>query len=542
MRQDLRLLSLALFICFFQWADAQYFSLSDDFEGGVSNIQWAADNIVLDAFYPNPFPDAENPSATVLRYQDTGGQFANLRFTLGQNFNFTTGTSFSFKLYVPSDGITGSAPNQVSVKLQNGYVQEPWTSQSEIIRPIGLDTWQPLSFDFSSDDFQNFEALAPDPDERVDFNRIVVQLNGENNFNHVLAYIDDFQYDGLLGYDPADSESIYDELVWADEFDGAGPIDGSKWHHQTLLPTEEGWFNGEIQHYTDRELNSHQEDGSLFITVLQEPYTDQGLFRNYTSARLNSKFAFTYGRVEVRAKLPQGQGTWPAIWLLGKNIDEPGAYWAEEFGDTPWPACGEIDIMEHWTWNMNYVSSALHTPSSFGATVNVGGLHAPDIFEGWHVYGMEWTPDAIHFMIDGQVHYTYAPFIQDEATWPFDAEQYIIMNVAVQDFADFQSSSMEVDYVRVYQEGQPSSLEDSKELSFQLYPNPSSDYVRLEWPEEVQVQQLNVMDTQGRVVLRYDRTEVTRVLDVRSLAEGIYQLQGETADGRSIHRSLKVQR
>ena len=134
------------------------------------------------------------------------------------------------------------------------------------------------------------------------------------------------------------------------------------------------WYNGELQHYTDRIENSYVQNGHLYLVAKNETFTDQGVTKNYTSARLNSKFAFTYGRIEVRASLPIGEGTWPAIWMLGKNISEPGAYWETQgFGTTSWPACGEIDIMEHWGSDQDYVQSALHTPSSSGNTVNKGG-------------------------------------------------------------------------------------------------------------------------------------------------------------------------
>ena len=164
---------------------------------------------------------------------------------------------------------------------------------------------------------------------------------------------------------------VYDTLVWADEFNGTGGVDTSKWWHQTVLPNAgQSWWNGEIQHYTDRDTNSYQQNGALYLTALKESYTDQNVTKDYTSARLNSKFAFTYGRVEVRAQLPAGVGTWPAIWLLGQNITEVGAYWyTQGYGTTGWPACGEIDVMEHWGHNQDYVSSAMHTPSSFGNTL-----------------------------------------------------------------------------------------------------------------------------------------------------------------------------
>ena len=107
---------------------------------------------------------------------------------------------------------------------------------------------------------------------------------------------------------------------------GPQAIDADKWFHQTRLPDGNAWFNGEVQHYTDRLDNSYVSDGTLKIVAKKETFTDQNRTKQYTSARLNSKYAFTYGRVEVRAKLPEGAGTWPAIWMLGKNINENGGY------------------------------------------------------------------------------------------------------------------------------------------------------------------------------------------------------------------------
>ena len=153
-------------------------------------------------------------------------------------------------------------------------------------------------------------------------------------------------------------------------------IDSNKWFHQTLLPNGSSWFNGEQQHYTDRTENSYVSNGTLKIVAKKESYRDQNVTKNYTSARLNSKYAFQYGTVEVRAKLPSGVGTWPAIWMLGKNINESGAYWETQgFGTTSWPASGEIDIMEHWGRNENFVQSAMHTPSSSGNTETVSYTH-----------------------------------------------------------------------------------------------------------------------------------------------------------------------
>ena len=207
----------------------------------------------------------------------------------------------------------------------------------------------------------------------------------------------------------AASDSPFTELVWSDEFDGSGPIDAAKWHHQTQLPDGVNWFNGELQHYTNRLENSFVENGTLHIVAKKEVFTDQGQTKQFTSARLNSKFAFTYGRVEVKAKLPEGVGTWPAIWMLGKNISEPGAYWQlQGHGTTGWPACGEVDIMEHWGTNQDFVQSAMHTPSSFGDTEDLGGTFIADVSNEYHIYEMEWNEDQFEFSVDGIVHYVYA--------------------------------------------------------------------------------------------------------------------------------------
>ena len=252
---------------------------------------------------------------------------------------------------------------------------------------------------------------------------------------------------------------VYSDLVWSDEFNTNGAVNPSNWHHQTQLPAGGSWFNGEVQHYTNQIANSYVNAGFLNIKAIKDPFTDQGVTKQYTSARLNSKFAFLYGRVDVRAKIPVTQGTWPAIWLLGKNVNEDGGFFDAQFGTTDWPACGEIDMMEHGiTSNQptNYVQSALHTPSSFGNTMNIGGIIATDLVNNFHVYSMNWSPFQITFLLDGVAYYTYNPAVKNASNWPFNAEQYILLNIAMGGIAgtipaNFTEASMEVDYVRVYQ-------------------------------------------------------------------------------------------
>ena len=244
-----------------------------------------------------------------------------------------------------------------------------------------------------------------------------------------------------------------EELVWSDEFNIDGAIDSDKWFHQTQLPAGGGWYNNEAQHYTNRLENSYVSGGNLNLVAIKETFTDQGRTKEYTSARLNSKVAFQYGRMEIRAKLPTGAGTWPAIWMLGKNINEDGGYWDNNgYGTTPWPACGEIDIMEHWGNNQNYVSSAMHTPSSYGGTINHGGRYLSTASTAFHVYELDWNAQRMVFSVDGIVHYTYNPSTKDADTWPFDAEQYFLLNVAIEaGGANITQTAMEIDYIRVYQ-------------------------------------------------------------------------------------------
>lgn len=253
-----------------------------------------------------------------------------------------------------------------------------------------------------------------------------------------------------------ETEFVYDNLVWSDEFDDTS-LNTDNWFHQTIGPNGGKWYNNELQHYTNSNTNSYVSDGYLHIVAKKETKVQNSVSLDYTSARLNSKFSFTYGRIDVKAKLPEGNGTWPAIWTLGKNINEFGAYWhTQGFGTTGWPACGEIDIMEHGLHSTNEVSSALHTPSSSGNTVNTAKKTLTNVSENFHIYSMIWTQAEITFLIDDITFYTYNPTVKNNSTWPFDSEQFILLNVAIGGYSgtpdsNFSESAMIIDYVRVFQ-------------------------------------------------------------------------------------------
>lgn len=203
-------------------------------------------------------------------------------------------------------------------------------------------------------------------------------------------------------------------LVWSDEFDGTGLPDGTRWDYEVGVVR-----NNERQYYTRSRLqNARVEDGSLVIEAHKEPYEGAA----YTSASLTSRQSWTYGRIEVRAKLPKGRGTWPAIWTLGTNIRNVG-----------WPACGEIDIMEHVGFDPGRIHANIHTTAyNHVRRTNKGNsIVVPRPDEEFHVYSVVWTPDAIEASVDGQRYFTFAKESGGDAVWPFDKPQYLILNLAI---------------------------------------------------------------------------------------------------------------
>lgn len=393
--------------------------------------------------------------------------------------------------------------HSITIKLENG--ENPDVEVTQTISGSSQNNWTALSFDFSN---ATYTSNGTSIDATGTYNRLTIFIDlGVNTSG---TYLIDTINDGSEVTDPNEIDIIYTDLVWADEFDTNGAIDAAKWHHQTQLPQGGSWYNGEVQHYTNRIENSSVNNGFLDITAIKESFTDQGQTKQYTSARLNSKFAFTYGRVDVRAKLPFGDGTWPAIWTLGKNINEDGGYWDNQYGTVGWPACGELDIMEHGLHPTNQVSVAIHTPSSYGGTVNTSIQTLADVANNFHVYSMNWSPDQITFLIDGVGFYTYNPAVKNDDTWPFYLEQYLLLNIAMGGNGgaidpNFSQSSMVIDYVRVYQ-NTTASTEDVFANKFSVYPNPSSDVLNIRTNEPID--KVELYNTIGQLIVAKKTTNV----------------------------------
>ncbi|MDN3655280.1 family 16 glycosylhydrolase [Ferruginibacter paludis] len=228
------------------------------------------------------------------------------------------------------------------------------------------------------------------------------------------------------------------KLVWSEEFDKDGAPDPAKWGYD-IGTGNNGWGNSELEYYTDRSKNAVVEGGVLKINALKENYNGSA----YTSARLLSKdkFAFTYGKVEVRAKLPAGAGTWPAIWMLGSDIATNG-----------WPGCGEIDIMEHLGRTENTIYGTLHYPGHSGGSADGHTTVITDATKAFHIYTLEWTASAVKIYADGVLYHTTI----NSGSLPFNHDFFLILNVAMGGGfggsvdPSFTNGTMEVDYIRVY--------------------------------------------------------------------------------------------
>ncbi|QKG55797.1 glycoside hydrolase family 16 protein [Hymenobacter sp. BRD128] len=239
----------------------------------------------------------------------------------------------------------------------------------------------------------------------------------------------------------------YTELMWSDEFNGSGPVDATKWMYDT---GGGGWGNQELETYTTSTNNVFQNSGNLIIQANKEPSGSPA----YTSGRVltKGKQNFQYGRIDVRAKLPQGQGVWPAIWMLGSDIDQNN-----------WPKCGEIDIMELRGQNPTEILTTMHYADNSGNHQQSGIDHIklPDgssFANDFHTYSVVRSKDQIRFYLDGALYYSFTSGTVGSNPYPFNNNFFVVLNVAVGgNFLGNPNGStvfpqqMQVDYVRYYQ-------------------------------------------------------------------------------------------
>ncbi len=237
------------------------------------------------------------------------------------------------------------------------------------------------------------------------------------------------------------------KLVWSDEFNYNGLPDASKWNYD-VGTGDWGWGNNELQYYTKDSIgNARVQNGLLIIELKKQTIAD----KKYSSARLVSKGKgdWIYGRIDVRAKLPKGLGTWPAIWMLGST--------------TPlkWPDDGEIDIMEHVGYNPGVVHATVHTKSFNHIIGNqkTNTISVPDFDSNFHIYSVIWNRDSVNILLDHKSYYTFKNNGTGKAAWPFDEPMHLLLNLAYggnwggKEGIDESTlpAFMVIDYVRVYQ-------------------------------------------------------------------------------------------
>lgn len=246
------------------------------------------------------------------------------------------------------------------------------------------------------------------------------------------------------------SETNYNKerkLVWSDEFNYSGIPETENWDYEL------GYIrNKELQYYTNRKENVRVEDGFLVIEARNDSLQKDGKTHPVTSASLmtRNKAEWQYGRIEVKAKIPSSLGTWPAIWMLGTNIKQVG-----------WPACGEIDIMEHVGFDPDKIHTNVHT-KAYNHSIGTNKGQATELnkpYENFHVYAIDWDQKKIDFFIDENKVFTFKNEGKGIEEWPFDQPFYLILNLAIggawggQQGVDYDSLPQKyfIDYVRVYQ-------------------------------------------------------------------------------------------
>ncbi len=244
------------------------------------------------------------------------------------------------------------------------------------------------------------------------------------------------------GYTTPETYSGY-EKAWQDEFNGT-TLDATSWGFDI---GGGGWGNNELQYYTNRPENVYLTNGNLVIEAKKEEFSG----RSYTSARLltKGKREFTFGRIDIRAKLPVGKGIWPALWMLGKKIDQ-----------TSWPACGEIDIMELVGKDPNKVYGTLHWGTSTATHQSFGTnylLPTGNFSDKFHVFSLVWEADKMEILMDDISYYKFDKSKIGSSPYPFNEAFFLIFNVAVggdwpgsPDASTVFPQQMIVDYVRVF--------------------------------------------------------------------------------------------
>ncbi|WP_343618517.1 family 16 glycosylhydrolase [Flavobacterium sp.] len=392
----------------------------------------ATKNFYANYYQAGPFEKAGSPTSSCL-YENV------LTFSLdGEQLKFQLdngGSTFFNAAFSSVAG--GSGPDDACLSYNTSGVKTVSLSPSESVvmsNPDHATQTRGTTMNFSDGGFMgyyigqsSYEILS------ITANRMVVRavMGG----NPALAW-----YHIFTTTPPNQNPTTdYTNLVWSEEFNTDGAPDPAKWGYD-LGRGNNGWGNNEQQNYTNSASNIVVQGGVLKITAKKEASGGA----NYSSARIKTdgKYSFTYGKVEVRAKLPAGGGTWPAIWMLGQN-----------YATKIWPECGEIDIMEHVGNSQNLIHGTLHYPGHSAGNANTGSKTIPNVSTEFHIYKTIWSPASVAIYVDDTLIHT----VPNDASLPFNSDFFLILNFAMGGTFGgnidpaFSQATFEVDYVRVYQ-------------------------------------------------------------------------------------------
>ncbi|MCD7973676.1 MAG: family 16 glycosylhydrolase [Candidatus Azobacteroides sp.] len=408
---------------------------------------------------------------------------------------------------------------KVGFKIEGGpnnstYAAEvPYTPNGE---------WQELVFDIAGGlgTFRDFFIMV---DQATTIN------------SDITVYIDDI----VLKTDPnaEDFEEVLPgtfELVWQDEFDG-DKLDTEKWNYETDATHGHGGGNHEWQVYVQSEDNCFIRDGKLVIRVIQTGTGDRG----YTSTRITTqgKGDWKYGKVEASLKLPAGRGTWPAFWMMPTYSIYGG-----------WPYSGELDIMEYVGYDPGVVHGNVHRAAGSGGNSNGNSIAVNGVEDEFHTYTIEWEPGYIKWYVDGVHFHTYQNFKDSgPAWWPFDQEFFAILNFAVggdwggsrgvdEDPANWPKE-YEIDYVRVYQKKEETSISKGTEAKKPNVVQLPGDLVKVE--NLLPGSSIEVYTTSGTKLLHISANQQQEVISLSTYPKGIYIIRVIDAESSYSEKILK---
>ncbi|MEM8523838.1 MAG: family 16 glycosylhydrolase [Bacteroidota bacterium] len=355
------------------------------------------------------------------------------------------------------EGDEGNSTIEVTVRLSGEYEGKVSVDYETLTESAfrGLDfEYQNATLEFTAPESEKIISIKVIADQIKEGNEeFVVALSSPTNAEietsraTVLIKNDDDQ-ELALPVEGYSTPTAYEgfELVWADEFEGEA-VNEEDWTFE-IGNGNNGWGNNELEYYTDRPENVRIENGQLIIEAREESF---GGFP-YTSTRMKTqdKRIFQFGRIDIRAKLPKGQGIWPALWMLGNDISS-----------VSWPACGEIDIVELVGHEPKTIHGTAHWGSNFsnhkfkGASYSIG----EDFSDRFHVFSIQWKQGVIYWYINDILYYSFSTQQAQGQPYPFNDQFFFLFNVAVggnwpgrPDATTFFPQQMIVDYVRVFQE------------------------------------------------------------------------------------------